>query len=374
MSNDRRILIVGGGIAGLTLAAALAKRGLSHEIVERSATWPTVGAGIAVQPNGVRIFEHLGLSDALIDAGIRIGRWRFCDQHGQVLCETDLDDVWAGVGPFIGVARRALHQVLLHSITSVPRRLGVSVTAVACARHTVIVQFSDGSEGTYDLVIGCDGLHSTVRSFVDDVPLVDGGQMVWRSLSPIRPLGVNAVQFVLGDDSFFGLCPVGDGGTYGFANVTQTRVRDPEEGRLSRLRQRFASYGDVVQEYLASLTTDEQIHCSPIEWLARPCWGNGRVLLIGDAAHASSPMLGQGGCLAMEDAHVLAEILETARDWSLVLGAFAGRRTPRVNWVRDQSLAAGDAFGRPSHLRNAVLRERGDGILRSRYEPLLEEP
>jgi 2-polyprenyl-6-methoxyphenol hydroxylase-like FAD-dependent oxidoreductase len=102
--------------------------------------------------------------------------------------------------------------------------------------------------------------------------------------------------------------PVGDGYTYGFGNVTGARFHGSFAGRLIRLRQRFAAFEGPVQEFLAALICDEQIHVSPIEWLEREVWQSGRVVLIGDTAHASLPMMGQGGCLAMEDAWVLAEV------------------------------------------------------------------
>lgn len=108
---------------------------------------------------------------------------------------------------------------------------------------------------------------------------------------------LTSLQFLLGDGCFFGLCPVGGGRTYGFGNSTEPRFRDALRGRLERLRNRFAAFGGPVQEYLASLETNEQIHCSAIEWVEEDKWYAGRVVLVGDAAHASSPMMGQGGCI-----------------------------------------------------------------------------
>src|SRR5262245_46291625 len=113
MANIERILIVGGGIAGLTLAMALRQRGFRPELIERSQSWQTVGAGIAVQPNGMRILQALGMGAAVERAGAVIRHWNFCDQHGDVLSETDLDGLWGEVGLFIGIQRAKLHQVLL---------------------------------------------------------------------------------------------------------------------------------------------------------------------------------------------------------------------------------------------------------------------
>jgi 2-polyprenyl-6-methoxyphenol hydroxylase-like FAD-dependent oxidoreductase len=168
---------------------------------------------------------------------------------------------------------------------------------------------------------------------LDAAPPAYGGQMVWRSLAPFRPPEPDVVQFWLGDGCFFGLCPVGDGLTYGFGNAAGPRVRDPVQGRLERLRRRFAAFDAAVRDYLACLEGDEEIHCGPIEWLEPgERWRAGRVVLIGDAAHASSPMMGQGGCIAMEDACVLAEALCAEPALEDALDAYVRRRRPRVEW------------------------------------------
>jgi 2-polyprenyl-6-methoxyphenol hydroxylase-like FAD-dependent oxidoreductase len=375
MANIERILIVGGGIAGLTLAAALHRQGFTAELIERSPSWQAVGAGIAVQPNGMRVLHALGLGAAVERAGAVIRRWDFYDQRGDVLSETDLEVLWGDVGPFIGIERAKLHHVLLGAAAAVPARLGLSVTSLAQAGGCVSVRLSDGSTGIYALVIGADGIASTVRKLaLSAAPPVDAGQMAWRSLAPIQPRGLTKLQFLLGDGCFFGLCPVGNGRTYGFGNVSEPRFHDAVEGRLARLRERFAAFGGPVQEYLAALKADEQIHCSPIEWVEHDQWHAGRVVLIGDAAHASSPMMGQGGCLAMEDAYVLAEILGSAASVESALETFVSRRKARVTWVQQASRAVAESFRAPAAIRNTALRDRGDQMMRGRFAPLISAP
>ena len=168
--------------------------------------------------------------------------------------------------------------------------------------------------------------------------------------------------------------PRGNGQTYGFGNVTEPRFHDVVQGRLERLRERFAAFGRIVQEYLAALESDEEIHCSAIEWVEQTEWYTGRVVLIGDAAHASSPMMGQGGCLAMEDAYVLAEVLRSAASVETALAAYVSRRTPRVQWVWQESRAVAERFGLPLATRNAALRTRGDQMMQERYRPLIPAP
>lgn len=152
------------------------------------------------------------------------------------------------------------------------------------------------------------------------------------------------------------------------------RLRDAVQGRLARLRERFAGFGEIVQEYLAALESDRQIHCSAIEWVEQDVWCVGRVVLIGDAAHASSPMMGQGGCLAMEDAYVLAEVLRSATSVELALDTYISRRRPRVQWVRQESEAVANSFRLPLATRNAALRAHGDQQMQERFRPLIPTP
>ncbi len=198
--------------------------------------------------------------------------------------------------------------------------------------------------------------------------------MNWRSIAPIRPGGLATLQFLLGDGCFFGLCPVGEGRTYGFGYIMQPRSHDPLEGRLERLRNRFASFGGPVPEYLASLERDEQVHCSAMERVDVDEWHTGRIVLIGDAAHASSPLMGQGGCMAMEDACVLGETLRCAATVDSALSDYASRRKPRTKWVQSQSIAAAESLRMSPSIRNAALRERGDQMMQSRFGPLISAP
>jgi 2-polyprenyl-6-methoxyphenol hydroxylase-like FAD-dependent oxidoreductase len=376
MAKVERILVVGGGIAGLTAAIALRQRGFSPELIEREPEWRAAGAGIALQPNAMRVLRSLGVGMAVERAGAPLQRFKYCTSQGEVLAEIDLVELWKDVGRGAGVERTKLQEALLGALMGAQCRLGSWITTLEPKKGSVSVRFSDGRSEDYDLIVGADGIRSSVRSFsMNDLAPIYTGQMGWRSLAPVSHGTPDEVQFWLGDGCFFGLFPVSNKHTYGFGYINEPeRRQDLAQGRLERLRERFAAFGGLVKAYLASLERDEQIHWAAIESLELDHWHKGRVVLIGDAAHASSPMMGQGGCMAIEDAAVLAELLQSSESIEVALNAYVLRRRARVDWVQTQSGVLGQSILLPPAVRDGVVRERGAKAFRARYAPLLAEP
>jgi FAD-dependent urate hydroxylase len=237
--------------------------------------------------NAVRALRALGVGQAIAAASAPLPRWRFFDQHGGQLSETDLGDLWRDVGPCLAITRIRLQEILLEA-AQVPCRLGVALTGLTQHGPQAPVTFADESTGEYDLVIGADGINSTVRRLaISADPPQYADTMVWRSVIPARPPGADHMMLFTGQRSFFGLVPVENGSTYGFAGLAGGRLDDPPAGRLERLRQQFGGFGGPVPDYLAGLQRDDQIHFGPVEWVELSCWHSGRVVLIGDAAHAA---------------------------------------------------------------------------------------
>ncbi len=317
----------------------------------------------------------MGLWESVSRRATVLRAWGFFDDRGNLLNETDLEDLWSSVGPCLGISRIRLHEALREATEGVPCRLGVSLTTVAQDGALVRVGLSDGTSGDYDLVVGADGIHSTVRKLtIDSSPPSYTGTMVWRSIIPTRPPGVvDKIVTLAGEGCTFGVVPLGDGQTYGWATIDQQRIEDPLEGRLERLRHHYADFRGPVPSYLAALQSDEQVHVGPIEWVEPKEWCRGRIVLIGDAAHAGPPSMGEGGCMAMEDALVLAEVLDD-REIEGALETYVRRRRPRANWVQEQSRAVMRAMGVPPAIRNAMLRERGGQMFRDQYKPLMPVP
>lgn len=359
-----RILVVGGGIAGLSAVLALRQRGFAPELVEARAGSPTEGAAITVHGNGVRALRALGVGGALDAAAAVVPRWVCHDRHGEPLCTTDLTALWDAVAPCLGVTRTRLTG-LLRDAADVPLRYGCAVTGLRQDDREVHVGFADGSSAAYDLVVGADGIHSAVRKALSGVAPTRTTTVGWRGVVPGRPAGVEHLVLLMGDGCFLGLVPVGGGDTYGFAG---TRAGEEPLGP------RLARFGGPAPDFLARIGDATPQHVGPMCWVPFDRWHAGRVVLIGDAAHATYPHMGQGGALAVEDALVLADELARADTVPAALDAHVRRRRPRVAWVHEQSRRAADAWMLPPDVRDAALRADGDRLLQERYRPLRAAP
>ena len=163
LSEPPSVLIVGAGIAGLALGRALRARGISAEIIERTTAWTPAGTGIYLPANGVRALQSLGIGDAVTSRSVRMTYQRILDNRGRLLAEVDLDAVWGAVGPCVGTRRADLHSMLLDGARGVPLRLGTTVTALTESHDAVTVVFDNGVQREYDVVVGADGVHSTIR-------------------------------------------------------------------------------------------------------------------------------------------------------------------------------------------------------------------
>jgi 2-polyprenyl-6-methoxyphenol hydroxylase-like FAD-dependent oxidoreductase len=173
----------------------------------------------------------------------------------------------------------------------------------------------------------------------------------------------------------FLLLPIGDDQVYCYADsVTARPIEDPSDRRIERLRKTFQDFASPVREVLAQIGSSEQIHFSLIEEIDHQPWGRGRVLLIGDAAHAMSPNMACGAAMAFEDAVVLAEVISRARAPSEIIPEFIRRRSARIAWVREQTDRRDRIRSLAPAIRDVLLRLLANRLYRTNYQPLLERP
>jgi 2-polyprenyl-6-methoxyphenol hydroxylase-like FAD-dependent oxidoreductase len=371
----QRLLIVGGGLAGLSLAIALRQRGRTADVIERSVEGASAGAGLYLIGAGTRALGALGLSDEAIHEGCVIRTQTIRNHRGSLLAELDVDAYWAGCGPCLGLERALLHRLLAERVASSGIRYGLTLGALRQDRDRVSVRFSDGTTDTYDVVVGADGIRSSVRRFEfgESDPRFRR-QVGWRFLAR-GPAGIDGWTVFLGPGTAFLLLPIGGGRVYCYADQAALRpIADPPERRIDRLRWTFRHFADPVREVLAQLDSTETIHFSAIEEVDHDPWGRGRVVLIGDAAHAMSPNMACGAALAFEDALALADLIAQDCAAAEIVPLLTRRRSARVDWVRRQTHRRDRLRGLPPVVRDAVLRTMADRTYRANYRPLLAPP
>jgi FAD-dependent urate hydroxylase len=370
--SGRRVLIVGGGIAGLALARTLARVGELPELIEREPAWRPAGTGMYLPGNATRALRALGLGAHLADRAVEIPRQRFCDHRGRLLREVDVAVLWRPVGPCLAIHRADLHELLLEAAGDVPIRLGRAVDRITQRNGTVSIECSDGTSGDYELVVGADGIHSTVRRLTFGPTAVPRavGQVGWRFVAA-RPPEVTTWSVMLGRRTAFLTIPIGDDRVYCYCDVVSSPDAD---GGDDDLAERFSGFADPAATLLNALEPAAEIHFSTIEEVALDSWVRDRVVLIGDAAHATSPNMAQGAAMALEDAIVLAGCLRDIRAIPDALAAFEARRRPRTDWVRTQTHRRDHTRYLPPTVRDNVLRVFGRRIMHANYRPLLDEP
>lgn len=372
---ELRMLVVGAGIGGLGAARALRQRGFAADVVERDPVWTHSGAGIYLPGNATRALRALGLESAVAERAAPIPHQRLCDHQGKLLAEIDTAALWGDVGPCLALHRADLHVVLASHGDPVPVHMGSSLQQLSQRDDTVTIEFGDGSAGRYDLVLGADGVHSQVRQLILGADMVRPvGQVAWRFVTECPP-EVTTWTVLLGRDVTFLAVPIGQGRVYCYCDAPGDSPFRPEgddvTGRLAGLLTGFAA---PVPAILDTLGPDGAVHVAPIEEVALDRWSRGSVLLIGDAAHATSPNMAEGAAMALEDGLVLAECLAARRGIAQTVAEFHARRHPRTRWVLAQTHRRDRTRNLPPALRNPVLRRWGRNIFHANYRPLLELP
>ncbi|MGW0435436.1 FAD-dependent monooxygenase [Micromonospora sp. NPDC003197] len=360
-----RILVVGAGIAGLAVARTLRLAGFRPEIVERLPAGRPVETGIYLPGNAARALREIGLDGPLRPLGQVIGRQRFFDVAGRQLCEVDLGRLWSGVGECRALPRAELHQVLLTAAGGDVRH-GVELRRLELAPNTVTVTFGDGRMAEYDLVIGADGRRSIVRTLAAlGGTLRPVGQIVYRSVVTGGPRVADWIA-LLGQRAGFVVVPMGAGRLYCCADEAGTTLpADP----LARLREIFGEYGGPLPAVLAAL---DKVRAEVAEEVELGRWSHGRVVLVGDAAHATAPTLSQGAAMAIEDAVALADALRRTDHVPDALDSYESRRRPRTKWVLDRTRDRDRTRDVTPALRDPLLRGRGGRIFQEHYRLLLD--
>jgi 2-polyprenyl-6-methoxyphenol hydroxylase-like FAD-dependent oxidoreductase len=365
-----RVVVVGGGIGGLSVAISLRRAGIDTTVLERTAKLEAAGAGITLFANAIRGLEQLGVRDAVVERSAAARRVAILRRDGGTLSEMPSDLFEGSVATHRGDLQAALAEA------SGELRLNSEATSVQEDDRGVTVRLADGSEERADLVIGADGVQSAVRRQLwPEARPRYAGYTAWRGVTQF-PLDAGRLTESWGRGQRFGLVDIGAGRTYWFATKNAPEgEQDEPSGRRVELLRLFSDWHDPVSQVLESVDEDSILrndvyYLDPLE-----TWSRGRVVLLGDAAHATTPGIGQGAAQAIEDAVVLGRALAGPGDLASPLTEYETRRRPKATRVLKMSRRgdmAGQMEGRLAcALRNAVVRVLPAAAQRRQLAPIV---
>lgn len=346
--QPQRVLIVGGGIGGLTAALALSRAGHSVRLYEQAPAFGEIGAGIMLTPNATRVLRHFGLGAALDRSGMRppASRYRRFDDAA-LMGDAPLADVMESThgAPWLHIHRSDLLDALLAAVRNqggTDLYAGHQATGCAQAGAGVTVRFGDGASAEGELLVACDGVRSTIRAgLMKNAEARFRGQVAWRALAPAGGLPERVTDRAsvvwIGEDRHIVQYVLRGGSLVNYVAIAAQQEWADEgwnrPARLEEVQKEFAGWHEDVQSLLSATPAAALYKWGLFDRDPLEQWVYGRIALLGDAAHPMLPFMAQGSAMAIEDAAVLARCLEAFDDLEVALSryqAVRGERTARV--------------------------------------------
>jgi len=355
--------IMGGGIAGLSLGLAFEKLGINYHIYEKAAALTPVGAGIWLAPNALQVLDHQGILSSIQEAGNYLDQIAITNAQLKPVSDVDMHPIRQEFGfTTVAIHRAALQAELLRAIPGEKLSLNKIFDAFQENKDgTLSIHFQDGSRAVADYLIGADGIHSGVRQqLFPQGQLRYAGQSCWRGIAQLslgdtyQHRGIEA----WGGQHRIGWSPIGPNQIYWFAVSQQAAgLRSAAETNQAMLLQRYQGFHPIVQQIIGATPNQQIIQNDIYDLKPIPRWYRGRVCLIGDAAHATTPNMGQGGAQAIEDVHSLVSLLRK-HPAQEAFTLFQAQRQQKVNKVVRQSWQTGQLahWQRGRALRDFVMR------------------
>lgn len=354
--KNTKILIIGGGIAGLATMNRLESIGYEPKLVESTANIRTDGTGILLGINAVSILSKMGFAKILAQKGVKLTDMIGLDDTGRQILSGDLGymEEKSGFGTY-AVQRDGLCDILLSGVNRQNITVNKKVSKVENRQNGVFVFFEDGDSELYDLVVGADGIHSNVRKSVfGEIGLRDAKQGCWRFVVQ-RPdrFNKNAITEYFGLGKRVGYMPIGDDKIYIYMLLDADKYDKNNPFSTPELLKRF-DFGGEWQNLSPAVTDESKSVFNEIKDLSKICLVKDRVVLVGDAAHALTPNMGQGAAMGIEDADVLCDALSMESNIERALSVFKQRRYKRVKEIRNKSYIIGKMAQSPSKILSKI--------------------
>ncbi|MEV6758639.1 FAD-dependent monooxygenase [Streptomyces sp. NPDC051214] len=364
---QRAATIVGGGIGGLAAAVALHRRGWRVEVLERAPQFIEIGAGISLWPNALRALDVLGLADTVRALGAVEETGGVRDRRGRWLSRTDNAELARRFGrPLVVLHRADLLRALTEALPADCLRPASEVSSVRVDGQSPVVAHP-GGESRPDLVIGADGLRSAVRGALwpDAAGPRYAGYTAWRMVTePLaEPPAEGAATWGRGER--FGYTALPDGRMYCFATASLPAGTTADTSEYEELLRRFGTWPDPIPALLAAVPANAVLRHDLYDLPPLPSFVRGRVALLGDAAHAMTPNLGQGACQALEDAVTLAHCLDGTSEVAAALRSYDRLRRPRTQAITRRSARLG-TLGQLSWPPAVLLRDTAARLMPAR--------
>jgi 2-polyprenyl-6-methoxyphenol hydroxylase-like FAD-dependent oxidoreductase len=359
----KRITILGAGIAGLTTAIALKNIGINAMIFEAANEIKEVGAGLGLGANAIKALKILGIENDVISKGRFLPSFTIYDQSGQKIITTDSVSLSKKYGlDNFSIHRADLHQVLLSKLDPACIQTNKQVDRIKQHEEYITIYFKDGTAYETDYLIAADGIHSVIRKqLLPGSKIRYAGYTCWRAVIDNTNLQVNECSETWAAQGRFGIVPLSNNRIYWFACVN-TVADNPvmKKYKVDDLLQQFNNFHHPVKSILQETKNENMIWSDVIDLKPIDQFAFGNIILTGDAAHATTPNLGQGACQAIEDAVILANEIKKSSDIAMAFKSFEQLRLKRTRWITNTSWT----IGKTAQLENKLLVKFRDMVLK----------
>ncbi|CAM1372230.1 FAD-dependent monooxygenase [Tenacibaculum xiamenense] len=351
--------IIGGGIGGLTLALLLEKKGFNVEIYEQAESFQPIGAGIILAINAMKVYTHLGIHEQIEHHGIELSEMNITNPSFDILSKTDFSNLKSKFQTkTIAIHRAQLQNILLKNLSTTQIHLGKKLKSINKLKDEYELTFQNGDVIKRKMLIGADGLRSKVRHYIfPNSNIRNGHQACWRGVTSFKlsTFQQNKLLEAWGKKVRFGFVPIDNEKVYWYALKSTPSNEKP----IFDFNNMFKNFNPLVTELIKS-TPQNSIHYAQIEdLLPMKNWYYNSICLLGDAAHATTPNMGQGACQAIEDAYVLSEKLST-ENIKNAFSEYQQERYSKASTIVKNSWR----IGKISHLSNPILVTLRDTIMK----------